>query len=98
MGPLRLVLIIVFTVIMTTAVYMTSQVVFYVADQISYALYGKPFDWNSIPAPFGPVLRDLWNNLAPNLFLVILVMMVIVEFVTMFRSTTEGYQQVVWGG
>jgi hypothetical protein len=97
MSPFRLLLVIVLTVVVTVLVYTFIQVAFSIVNSTWVALYGRNFTWSDLPQPLGPVMRDLWNVVAPNFFLICFVLALIIEFIVMFRYTQEGYQYPVYG-
>ena len=92
MSPFRFLLLVVLTVVLTVVVYTFIQVSFSFVNAVWQALYGRNFTWSDLPQPIGPVLQQLWDAIAPNLFLIAFVLGLILEFVLMFRATTtEGY-------
>jgi hypothetical protein len=92
-SPFRFLLLIVLTVVLTVTVYTFIQVAFAFNNSVWQSLYGRNFTWSDLPNPYGPVLHQLWDVIAPNFFLVALVLGLIIEFILMFRNTTvEGYQ------
>lgn len=92
MSPFRFLLLVVLTVVLTVTVYTFIQVSFAFNNAVWRALYGRNFTWSDLPQPFGPVLQQLWDAIAPNFFLIALVLGLILEFVLMFgATTTEGY-------
>ena len=92
MSPFRFLLLVVLTVVLTVVVYTFIQVSFSFVNAVWQALYGRNFAWSDLPQPIGPVLQQLWDATAPNLFLIALVLGLVIEFILMFgATTTEGY-------
>jgi hypothetical protein len=92
-SPFRFLLLIVFTVVITVTVYTFIQVLFAFNNSVWRTLYGRNFTWSDLPQPYGPVLQQLWDVVAPNFFLIALVLGLIIEFILMLGATTvEGYQ------
>jgi hypothetical protein len=91
-SPFRFLLLIVLVVVMTVVVYTFIQVSFAFVNNVWQVLYGRDFAWGDLPQPFGPVLQQLWDVIAPNFFLIAFVLGLILEFILMFGATTrEGY-------
>jgi hypothetical protein len=97
MSPFRLLITIVLAVVVTVLVYTFIQVAFSIVNATWNTLYGRNFTWSDLPQPLGPVMRDLWNVVAPNFFLICFVLALIVEFIVMYSYTQEGYQYPVYG-
>ena len=95
MAPLRLLLMIVLVTLLTAAVYSVLALFWHMNNEFYRAVTGRNWTWSELPEPFGSVLRNLYETVAPNLFLASLVLALIFEFVTMFRHTTEGYEHEV---
>ena len=92
MSPFRFLLLIVLTVVLTVVVYTFIQVSFTFVNAAWRAMYGRNFTWSDLPQPYGPVLQQLWDAVAPNLFLIALILGLVIEFILMFgATTTEGY-------
>lgn len=95
MSPLRLLLTLVFAVVLVVSVYSLLALVWRLNSDIYYYATGRNWTWGELPEPLGPVLRDLYEVVAPHFLLAVVVLAIIAEFVLMFSVTREGYHEVV---
>ena len=91
MWPFRILLLSIVVVLLVVISYTVIDFFFLANNMIYESLTGEKWTWDVLPDPLGSFLREAWNVLVPHLLVLMLVMALVVEFVLMFRHTTEGY-------